>query len=267
MTPLRLLMFAAVCSVFPVSLAAQSVSSPIALSPDATASSSRDARAVEVLLAALANLGGPAMANPSIVTTGDVRFSRPINVSGSFTWKRAGREFRFDNPDGSVLVSGYGKPARASGGNWKGTAGNELISDFPANLPGIVIARALADTRYDIRSLAPRELNGRSSNVVSVSRVYQDDTDGFFAGLTRRTFYIDAISNSLLRVEYEIPDDVYVGTRVPIAIDYQQFAILSGLNVPLRFTISINGELFATYAIKTVAQTAIPAQEFAGGAQ
>jgi hypothetical protein len=265
---LRLLTFAVVCSLFPIASAAQTdgaIPSPLPL-PSALIAQ-RDTNAVAILQVALVNLSGATVANPSVIATGDVQYAGAANASGSFTWKRAGREFRYENPDGSILVSGKGRPALASAGIWKRTSGNELISDFPSHLPGIVIARVLADARYEIRSLGARALNGGFANVVSITRIYPDDSDGFFAALTRRTFYFDASSSSLLRVEYDVPDNVYAGTRALLTVDYQQFATVGGLNVPVRFTISLNGQLFATYTIKTVVQVPISAQEFVGGAQ
>ncbi|HXE90758.1 MAG TPA: hypothetical protein VNK82_07330 [Terriglobales bacterium] len=211
-------------------------SAATATEPTKVTEPARDPAALAALEAAVAATGGRIALSQvrDCVAVGRMQAADGSGLgSGSFVWKDAGREFRYENPrpDGpQVVVSGRGRPALAHGGRTERLRGQTTLNHVAPHLAGVALYNRLADTRYSLRVLGPGTVNGRPAVVV---RTYLASAEPVLAEATQQDWFLDAGMGLPLRVEIQVPSPDGTGWQVA-AMELSDFRVVSGIVVPFQ---------------------------------
>ena len=214
----------------------------------------RDPQALAVVNQAIALLGGQSalaqIHDCAVQGTATVPQGGPL-TSGPFRWQNAESEFRYEYPtiDGiEVLISNHGKQMIESSGGNQRVRNHSSDSDFPIHLPGLVLLRQVLNTSYSFTLLEPVSAGGQS--IVRV-RTVLESTD-YARTVTPQIWSFDAATGLPVSVEYVwlFRSDTDQKSRNRAVFD--NFRAESGVLLPHRITVDIEGSLIATFDLKSV---------------
>ncbi len=233
----------------------------------------RDPQALAVVMNSVAAMGGPTAANQvtDAIVTGTIAPSPGSSVKGgTFTWKTAGADFRYEKQSGTtnqVFASGHGRPASLRDGKVTARQPHIALANPPLHLPCLFLATLLADKNYSLIFLGKAEVNGAPAIKIHVSL----ETDPITALVSPQDWYFDALGGLPIRVEHRLPDSSRPEIFFPVAEEFSDFRTASGLVVPFRILSYENGALVATATVTSVRfNNGISPSEFdapAGGVQ
>lgn len=221
----------------------------------------RDGTALQVLQSVVNSLGGIAALGglADCHVRGEMRGSGADTGSESFNWEFAVMnglvEFRLEDDAASglnLLVSGHGSAANIVNGQV--TELNRLpIEAFPPlQLPGLILLRALSDSRYSVTDPGPITVNGKTLLHLHTELA----SDSVMKQITAQDWYIDPVSGLPMRVEFNIsgiiPDPRFGIQFASGMVNYSNFKSQNGILVPFVLDFYIDGKFDSTEAISQV---------------
>lgn len=237
----------------------------------------RDPQAVAVVQNAIGAMGGALggqLQNAQV--QGTLAPAAGLTVpSGRFTWtddfSGATYEFRHEveAPDSTrVVVSGHGSPAFQKGStSVRALRSHITYTTLPYYIPIVVLARALADSRYSVRFVGQASVSGRPAAEVSL----KVDAGVLENALSEQKWFFDSATGLPLRVEYRLPSTVYELQSIPAVMELSDYRMVGGVTVPFTITSYEDGAAVATATISSVAfNVAVASSDFdlsAGGGQ
>lgn len=233
---------------------------------------SRDPDATAIVVRAVAAMGGPAISQIR-----DCRAEGALEAaegswltSGSFVWKDAGSEFRYESTGkagSSVYVSGQGRPAALASG--KTTKLNAHVSEanFSPHLAALVLLRAASDPRYKLVWIGLEPFGAGPAAHVRISL----EIDEVTSVTTVQDWYLDPISGLPLRVEYRLPSNANALSFLKAAVEFSDFRMVSGVAVPFQIVFYEDGVKVSVAKLSSVVfNSGLSPSEFAapaGGVQ
>lgn len=214
----------------------------------------RDPQAIATLTASITALGGlTALAGINAVASTGVLTPAPGSQvqGGTITWKQAGKEFRREfvgDKIKTLLVSGHGKAAAVVNGRVHHLHGQASMSQFPIEVPGVALMRALNDTGYTVGTLSPGVVAGRPATRILVRR----ELNKTVADLTTQVWFLDAANGLPLRVEYYTADEHNADSLTAEAVEFSHYQSISGVQVPFTLTAFDDGKPQSTITLNAV---------------
>jgi hypothetical protein len=227
---------------------------PLLGPPPPIAAPVRDAQAITVVQNAISALGGSSLIGQaqSWLVQGNMTSAPEAPIqSGSFVWKAAGTEFRFEvtTPTGSyVFVTGHGNPARTTNGTTIQLAAHIARAMFVPALLRPVLLRELQDPNFSIRYSGVGNTAGASVVMVTTAAetTYPDNV------VTPQVWYIDSSTGLPVRVEFRAPDGRRPGNFLPVALDFSRFSAVSGVLYPMNVIYSVNGNPVQMFTVNSI---------------
>lgn len=211
----------------------------------------RDPQALAVLQNSIAAMGGAAaviQVTDTLVAGSVAPTSGNSAKGGTFTWKTAAAEYRYDfqlTSATQTFVSGHGHPASIHNGTVTALSSQLDFINPPFHLPALVLTGILANQQYSVTSSGKTTLNGAPAIKVRISL----NTDMLSAVVSPQDWYFDATSGIPLRVEHRLPDTRRPENYVVAAEEFADFRSVSGLLLPFKITSYEEG---AVVAVETV---------------
>src|SRR2546426_7267260 len=177
-------------------------SSPRLNSQQSTTAPPRDAQAVALLNRAVAALGGTGVysATNGVIARGTLTASTG-GISGPIVLENAGTEFRYERPGPNspiVFASHHGNPGIADSGKVRRNIGHLAMVDFPAHLPGVVLAAHLNNSRIQVTAAQQVTLDTAPAIKISLN----DQTDELSSIICKQDWYVDPATLLPPRVDY-----------------------------------------------------------------
>ncbi len=234
----------------------------------------RDPQGSALLSQALANLGGRIAVNDVTLTGTANRIAGSDNELGAATLKAtAVGQSRID----LALPSGTRSEVRdisqaPPGGIWSGPDGvahaialHNLLVDPTWPFPSFAISRVISTPSYAI-SYVGRE--NRANKTVDHLTVYQQaqsqsEADLMIQHLTQTDIFLDSAMLLPVAVAFNTHSDDDAGLDIPVEIDFSDYRVANGLQVPFHVQTYLNNGLTLDLQFQTAAfNSGIPASTF-----
>jgi hypothetical protein len=232
----------------------------------------RDAQAVAAVQNAINALGGASLIGQqkSWEVQGNVSSSPGTDIpGGTFAWKAAGSEYRFEDSTSSgqdLFVTGHGNPTQSNSGTSHEVSPYVARAMFVPALIGTVLLQELLNQNYSIRFGGADTIESQSVLIVTTvaETAYPDNV------ITPQTWYFDTSTGLPIRVDFRSPAPNYPASYVNERFDFSDFRVIAGTIFPFQISLSINGQPVQKFGINTISVNAsVPSSDFdapSGGA-
>ena len=225
----------------------------------------RDPAAVAAIQRALAALGGSGVLGQvrDCVAHGNIQVSEGSALTGgSFVWKTAGTEFRYETPSPAgihVFASGHGRAATLQNGVIESKGRHVRLAAFPPHLPGVLLLNVLSDAQSRLTYVG----TGLVGTTPAVRVRTSVGADALTAAITLQEWLLDSSTGLPLRVEFQLFDSANRRFSMKAAFEFSNFRAVSGVLVPFRIATFHNRELNGVASLSSVAfNTGLNASEF-----
>lgn len=234
----------------------------IALGQSATGGSASDPQAVALATQALAALGS-AQVNDVTLAGSVTRSVGPDAETGSFTLKAAGlAQSRMDLtlPSGTITeirTITNGVPAgvwQANGNAVHQIPNHNLASGAVWFFPLSMLSNRIQNPNSIITYVGLETRNGRSvQHLHVVVQPPQGDSTGMAEHLTGQDFYLDSSTLLLVSLTYSEHPDNNAIVDIPVELDFSDYRIVSGIELPFRIQKTFSGSLLLDITVQSAA--------------
>lgn len=216
----------------------------------------RNSQANQIVAASLAAMGGSqAFAHVRDVTVqGSMKPADPAAAPGAFTWITSGHEFRVEiNQAGAntVFTSNHGSGVIQAQRRRARLPVHFQAANAPFYLPGLVLARELADTHWVPSFVGAETLAG----IPVLHLRLNNRTSKVPAGRLQQDWYFDAASHLPLRVEFQLPG---AAGWERDSLEFSSYALVSGMQMPMELAFYQNETLSVHDVVSRVQINANP---------
>jgi hypothetical protein len=239
--------------------------SVLAQNSDVKSPAKRDAQAIAAIQAALTALGE----DPQSPHIHDCIATGHSNDGGSFIWKNAGNEFRYEHTDAdgrkTISISGHGKPVLLVNGTQRPLPRHTGDFEFAPHLLALKLLSRLQGNDY--------ELSYEGSTVVDGTAAFQialvSKKDKISEKVSPQT--LDTSTGLPIRIDFQAPDLENVVKPITVEADFGDYRQVQGFRVPFEIHLKWGSNSSEAYTLDSVSFNAgISPSDFdapAGGAQ